>query len=143
MLPPETLVRLREAQRRSAHEQQLLSGRDWILIAMCVQLLSALHPLFVWINVLLLDAPSPVHAEPAIALVAALGLAAALGLLSWWAKYAPFRAAVVAVLAFLAAQATVGYFDPGALISGAIVKSIVLVGLLQAARIGHFRRRAL
>lgn len=143
MLPPETLVRLREAQRRSAHEQQLLSGRDWILIAMGVQLLSALHPLFVWINVLLLKSPSPVREEPAIVLAAALGLAAVLGLLSWWANYAPFRAAVAAVIAFLVTQAAVGYFDPGALVSGAIVKSIVLLGLLQAARIGYFRHRAL
>ena len=37
MIPPELLHRLRLAQRRSAQEQQLLSGRDWILVAGLVQ----------------------------------------------------------------------------------------------------------
>lgn len=143
MITPDTFYRLRAAQRRSAQEQQLLSGHDWILATVGVQLLSALYPLFAWFNHEMLGAGAHVGLHPRSHVVVALGLAAAFAVLGLWARYAPFRAALVAVIVYLFVLGATGLADPNSLLSGAIVKSLVLVGLLQAARTGYLRRRAL
>ncbi len=142
MISPDVFHRLRAAQLRSAHEQQLLSGREWILIVAFVQALSALHPLFAWINRALLGDGTHGGLHPSINFAASLGLAIALATLAWWARFAPFRAAVVAVIVYLVVQGALGFVDPRSLLSGAIVKSLVLVGLLQAARTAFLRHRA-
>ncbi|HEX2854293.1 MAG TPA: hypothetical protein VHO24_13740 [Opitutaceae bacterium] len=143
MITPELLHRLRLAQRRSAQEQQLLSGRDWILVAGLVQLLSGLHPLFVLINQRVLgSAPRP-GVPPGVELAAEVALAAAFVLLWRWARYAPFRAAMTAVVAFLLVHGALGLLEPRTLLAGAVVKSLILVGLVHAARTGYLRHRPL
>jgi hypothetical protein len=143
MISPGTFHRLRAAQLRSAREQQLLSGREWILAAVVVQLLSALHPLFAWFNYVLFGAVRSSGPHPRVDAAVALGLALVFAVLGWWARYAPFRAAVIAVIVYVVVLGTIGLTDPDSLLSGAIVKSLVLVGLLQAAHTGYLRRRAL
>jgi hypothetical protein len=143
MNSPELLHRLRIAQRRSAEEQQLLSGRDWILVAGLVQLLSGLHPLFVLINQRVLGSPSRPGVTPGIQLAAEVVLAAAFVLLWLWARYAPFRAAATAIFAFLLVHGALGLVEPHTLLTGVIVKSLILVGLVHAARTGYLRHRPL
>lgn len=144
MLSTEVFHRLRSAQSRSAAEQQLLSGRDWILVAAIVQLFASLYPLYGWINYILLDIASR-HAglHPALMFGITLLLSVLLLALWSWARYAPFRAAVAAVIVYLAIQGGLGLVEPHFLVSGAIVKSAVLLGLLQSVRTGYLRRRPL
>jgi hypothetical protein len=143
MISPQLLHRLRTAQRRSAEEQQLLSGRDWILVAGLVQLLSGLHPLFVLINQRVLGAPLRPGVAPGIQLAAEVVLAAVFVVLWLWARFAPFRAAGTAIVAFLLVHGALGLFEPRTLLAGAIVKSLILVGLVHAARTGYLRHRPL
>lgn len=143
MISPELLHRLRLAQRRSSEEQQLLSGRDWILVAGLVQLLSGLHPLFVLINQRVLGSPLRSGVAPGSQLAAEVVLAAAFVFLWLWARYAPFRAAMTAMVAFLLVHGALGLIEPRTLLAGAIVKSLILVGLVHAARTGYLRHRPL
>ncbi|HEY0947687.1 MAG TPA: hypothetical protein VGD81_20560 [Opitutaceae bacterium] len=144
MITPNLFHQLRAAQSRSAYEQQLLSGREWILVAGLVQFFTALFPLYVWINHSLFDL-APLHSalHPAAYFGISLALSAGLLLLWAWAHFAPFRAALVALLVYVACQAVIGLIEPRVLMSGALVKSVVLLGLLHAARTGYLRHRAL
>ncbi len=139
----EFLHDLRRAQRRAAQEQQILSGQDFILMAGLVQAVSALHPFFLLVNQRVLGSAPRAGLASETQLVAELSLAGLLALLGWWAHYAPFRAAVVAVAAFILVHGGLGLLQPSSLLSGAIVKSLMLVGLLHAARTGYQRHRAL
>jgi H+/Cl- antiporter ClcA len=142
MIAPDVFHRLRAAQLRAAHEQELLSGRDWLLISASVHVLALVYPVFLWINVWLLHSASlGQHLHPAInvGLVILSGLAT-LGFW-WWARYAPFRASLGALTVFLLIQAVLAALDPHQLVVSAISKTIVILGLLQAVAISHRRRR--
>lgn len=143
MISSETLYRLRAAQSRAAHEQHLLSGRDWILVAAVVQLFAALPAALTLINRILLGPGLGENMHPRVSFSASVLLAVALAFLWRWARHAPFRASVVALIVFVAVHGALGFSDPDSLISGAVVKSLVLVGLLQAVRTGHLRHRPL
>jgi hypothetical protein len=143
LIPPEILHRLRAAQHHAAHEQQLLSGRDWILVACFAQLLSALYPLFAWFNHLLFGAGPRAGLHPGIDFAVTITLAAAFAALWLWARHAPFRASLTAVIIFVLVQGALGFVDPEVLLAGAVVKALVLVGLLHAMRTGYLRHRAL
>jgi len=143
MISTDVFHRLRAAQNRAVHEQRLLSGRDWLLVAGFVQILTALHPLFAWVNNAVLGGDLHRGLRPVIPFTATLTLAAVLVMLWLWARHAPFRAAVTGVIAFVLVHGALGYVDPSALMSGAVVKSLVLLGLLQAARTGYLRHRPL
>jgi hypothetical protein len=136
--------RLRLAQQRSVREQELLSGRNWILVCGLAHLLAAIHPLFLLINVWLLHSPSVnQHLHPAVNVGFTLAAGVAL-LLAWaWARYAPYRAALTALVAYLALQGALGYLDPAQFVAGAAMKALILLGLLQAVRVGHQRHRPL
>ncbi len=135
---------LREAQVRAAQEQQLFSGRDWLRVATIVQFLSALYPVYLWIS---LEWPGHRNtSEPVINLlrISALclfGLGLVFLLLSWWANYAPFRAAVIGLALFLACNVLVAVTLPHHFIDGAASRLLVLLGLLMAVRTGYRRRR--
>src|SRR5690606_4315569 len=93
---------LRERQARSAGEQRLLSGRDWLLVCAFVQLLTATYPTYRYIVSATFGFISE-KTEHLPALIAALlVLVVVFVLLWWWARYAPFRAALTALLAYLA-----------------------------------------
>ena len=139
----EFLQDLRRAQRRAAQEQQILSGQDFILMAGLVQFVSALHPFFLLVYQRVLGSAPRAGLGTETQLVAELSLAGLLALLGWWAHYAPFRAAATAVVAFILVHGSLGLVQPSSLLSGAIVKSLMLVGLLHAARTGYQRHRAL
>lgn len=143
MISPEVFHRLRAAQHRAVQEQRLLSGRDWLLVAGFVQILTALHPLFAWINNAVLGGDLHRGLHPVAHITASLVLAATLVVLWLWARHAPFRAAVTGVIAFVLVHGALGFADPSAFLSGAVVKSLILLGLLHAARTGYLRHRPL
>ena len=143
MISPDVFHRLRAAQNRAVHEQRLLSGRDWLLVAGIVEMLTALHPLFTWVNDAVLGGARHRGLHPVIPFAVALTLAAVLVTLWLWARHAPFRAAVTGVIAFVLVHGALGFVDPGALMSGALVKSLFLLVLFHAARTGHLRHRPL
>ena len=141
--PLATLRQLRESQSRSAREQQILSGRDWLFATAFVQFLTALYPLYRWLSDTML-----VHASDARA---GSDMRAALGMLSvtavllalWgWAKYAPFRAASVALAFYVLLQVGLAVYSPDHVLDGIASKIIVLLGLIMAVRTGYRRRHS-
>lgn len=144
MIALDLFQRLRIAQLRSVREQELLSGRNWILVCALVHLGALLYPLFLWINLWQLGPPSlHQHLHPSIRVLSMLSTAALLLGFWWWAKYAPYRAAIGALASFLLVQCVIGWLDPRQLLFGASIKALVLLGLIQAIRIGFHRHRAL
>jgi hypothetical protein len=99
------------------------------------------YPVFLWTNVLLLHSASlNQHLHPAINV--AFTLASGLVLLGfwWWARYAPYRAALGALAAYVALQSALAALDPHQLVVGAVFKAVVIVGLIQAIAVSHHRR---
>jgi hypothetical protein len=137
---------LRECQARSAREQQILSGRDWLFVSALVQFLTALYPIYMWVM------ERTHHSEPATAAVPAgtqaiiagsmLTVSAILMLLWWWGKFAPFRAACIALLFYLMLLGLVTFHQPQNMLDGLASKILVLLGLLMAVRTGRRRRHS-
>lgn len=144
MIDPDVFYRLREAQLRAVHEQEVLSGRNWILISAFVHLLAMVYPVFLWIHVLELhSAPLNQALHPSVNVGFTLLSFTALLCFWWWARFAPYRAALGALLAFVVIQAIHASVDPRQLMVGAVAKALILLGLLQAVLVGHRRRRPL
>ncbi|MFA6962022.1 MAG: hypothetical protein WC205_14805 [Opitutaceae bacterium] len=132
---------LRESQARSADEQRLLSGRDWLLVAALVQFLTVLYPIHRYI----LSVTFSFHTEktehlPAL-IAGMLALVVVFVLLWWWGRYAPYRATLAALLAFLVFHAAVALFTPQAVLDSIASKILVLAGLVLAVRTGWLRHR--
>jgi len=81
--------------------------------------------------------------HPGIDFAVTITLAGVLAALWLWARHAPFRASLAAVIIFILVQGALGFVDPEVLLAGAVVKALVLVGLLHAMRTGYLRHRAL
>ena len=73
---------------------------------------------------------------------ALLGLAAIQLGLWWWAKRAPFPAAVIALVAFVAPNLYQAVVDPEGLRWMIVVRIIFLLGLIKAVHAGVLARRA-
>ncbi|HEY0944769.1 MAG TPA: hypothetical protein VGD81_05860 [Opitutaceae bacterium] len=144
MIQPELFHRLRAAQQRSVREQELLSGRNWILICGLVHLLATIYPAFLWFNVEALHSRSlNQHLHPGINVAFSL-LSSVVLLLFWgWARYAPYRAALAALASYLMLQGTLAFLDPRQLVVGASFKALIILGLVQAVRVGFRRHRPL
>lgn len=144
MISPDVFHRLRAAQLRAVREQELLSGRDWILICAGVHVLAMVYPVFLWVNVWLLRSASlNQHLHPAINV--ALTVLSGVVLLGfwWWARFAPFRAALNALIAYGLIQAVLAYLDPHQLVVGATFKAVIVLGLIQATAVAYRRHRPL
>lgn len=144
MINPELFHRLRAAQQRSVREQELLSGRNWILICAFVHLLATVYPVFLWFNVEALHSPSlNQHLHPVINVASSLLSTTVLLLFWWWARYAPYRAALAALFSYVAIQGALAFLDPRQLVVGASIKALIILGLVQAVRVGFRRHRPL
>lgn len=142
MIHPELFVRLRAAQLRSVREQELLSGRNWILICACTHVLALAYPVFLWLHLILLRSHHPARGlHPA--LTAGVILASGLSMLVfwWWARYAPFRAALLALVSFLVLHGVHAVVDPRQVVNGTLIKAFVIAGLAQAVFVAYRRRR--
>jgi len=139
-----TLRTLRECQSRSVREQQILSGRDWLFVTALVQFLTALYPLYRWMSDQILRETAEARATNDTTVALGMITFTALLLLLWgWAKYAPFRAASVALALYVLLQAAIAAFAPDHILDGGIVtKAIVLLGLIMAVRTGYRRRHS-
>ncbi|OAM89212.1 hypothetical protein OH491_12765 [Termitidicoccus mucosus] len=136
---------LRECQARSAREQQILSGRDWLFVSALVQFLTALYPLYLWVTELMLVHHDETSAPPAHTQKIACGMltvSVILLLLWWWAKFAPFRAACAALVFYLMLQGLAAFYQPQHMLDGLASKILVLLGLLMAVRTGYRRRHS-
>jgi len=146
MITPELFNRLRAAQLRSVREQELLSGRNWILLCACAHILGLIYPVFLLIHVTLLGSDGVSHGlrlHPLvnIAFITASGLVL---LACWaWARFAPYRAALLALAAFVGFQVVHAFADPHQLAVAALVKLFIIVGLIHAVLVAHGRRRPL
>lgn len=144
MIDPDVFYRLREAQLRAVHEQEVLSGRNWILISAFVHVLAMVYPVFLWIHVLELHSvPLNQALHPAVNVGFTVLSCGALLVFWWWARFAPYRAALGALLTFIVILAIHTSIDPRQLVVGATAKALILLGLLQAVFVGHRRRRPL
>ncbi len=134
---------LRECQSRSAQEQQLLSGRDWLLVSAIVEYFTALFPLYLWIMDFFVSARAgtdPITTIMRNTCLAMIGVGTIFVLLSWWAKYAPFRAALIALLFYIGLQIWIVLAVPQHFMDGIASKVIIFLGLLMAIRTGYRRR---
>ncbi|MFA6287786.1 MAG: hypothetical protein WC661_10425 [Opitutaceae bacterium] len=138
---PRFLQSLRESQARSANEQILFSDRDWLLVAAFVQFLTALSPIHHYLMALRLSLPPGFAAHAPWLIGGLLGLAGSLMLLWWWALYAPYRAALTALLAYIAVHSAIALLQPQAVLDNIASKILVLTGLVLAVRTGWLRRR--
>ncbi len=142
MLSPALFQQLRAAQRRSVAEQEILSGRNWILVCGLAHLLAAVYPAFLLYYVFRLGSPTQSqHLNPAINLGSTVLIGVLLVFFWWWARYAPFRAALAALVTYLVIQGILATLDPRQLLLGAILKALIILGLVQAVRTGFRRRR--
>ncbi len=138
-----TLRMLRECQSRSAREQQILSGRDWLFVTALVQFLTALYPVYRWITELFVVAGAyESYVRDMGMAIGMLTICAVLLVLWWWGKYAPFRAACAALGFYVLLQVAVALFYPTHIFDGIASKVLVLFGLLMAVRTGYRRRHS-
>ncbi len=139
---PAQLQTLRECQFRSAEEQRLLSGRGWLLVSALVQLISALHPISQYVMTTVTRATDR-DPRPLLWLVVSMVATTVLFLGLWgWAKFAPFRAAVIALVAYVALHTGIALAAPHAVLDGIASKIFILIGLVMAVRTGYLRHRA-
>ena len=137
------LRQLRECQSRSAREQQILSGRDWLIVTALVQFLTALYPVYRWFMDILMPEHAPETYQHNMILALTMIAMAVLLLALWgWAKFAPFRAACIALALFVAMQVYIVAFHPVFSLSNAASKILVLLGLIMAVRTGYRRRHS-
>ncbi|AHF90081.1 hypothetical protein OpiT1DRAFT_03747 [Opitutaceae bacterium TAV1] len=134
---------LRECQTRSAQEQQLFSGRDWLLVSALVEFLTALYPLYLWLANLFLSrrVAAPVIPVPIRDVVCVMfGVGFLFLALAWWAKYAPFRASLVAFLFYVGLQVWLAFSIPNHFMEGIASRILIMLGLVMAVRTGYRRR---
>ena len=134
---------LRECQSRSAREQQILSGRDWLFVAALVQFLTALYPIYRWATeTFVFNVGGALWGEDMQVAAGMLAVAAILLALWGWAKHAPFRAASVALGFFVVLQVYVVTMHPAHSLDHIASRILVLLGLIMAVRTGHRRRHS-
>lgn len=144
MISPEVFQRLRTAQLRAVREQDLFSGRTWILISAGAHVLAMVYPVFLWIHVWRLhSATLNQHLHPAVNAGFTCASGIVLLVFWWWARYAPYRAAIGALVSYLVLQGALAYLDPRQLLIGATFKALIIIGLIQAISSSHHRRRPL
>ena len=137
---------LRETQARAMQQQHLFSGLDWLRATAFVQLLMAIYPTYLWASFVLF--PSREASDPGMLLklqilaLATLIVGLVLGLLAWWAKYAPFRASVVALFFYVGLNVFIAVGRPDHFLDGLAPRMLVLLGLVQAVRTSFRRHRA-
>jgi len=142
MISQELFHRLRAAQLRSMREQEILSGRGWLLICGLAHILTAVYPLFLWFNVWMLRS-QPLNQRLHPGYNAGLTLLSGALLLGfwWWARFAPYRAALAAMISYISIQGVLGFLDPHQLVASATIKALIFIGLIQAVRVGFRRHR--
>lgn len=135
---------LRRTQARMVREQRLLSGQAWLLVAALAQLAICIPPAAQYVETLLLGLGD--HADRLIWLrwVFTGRLVIGLMLLAlWrWAKYAPYRAAFVALAVYTGVHAAIALMYPQDVLDNISSKVIVLLGLVLAVHTGSRRRHA-
>lgn len=138
---PAFLQSLRDCQARSAGEQRLLSGRDWLLVAAFVEFLTMLYPVHRYLLASVFGTGTENTAYLPCLIGGMAALIVVLMLLWWWARYAPFRAAVVALFVYLFLHGAIALFLPQMVLDGIASKILVLLGLVLAVRTGWLRHR--
>lgn len=134
---------LRECQSRSAREQQILSGRDWLFVTALVQFLTALYPAYrCSSDIFLMNKEDALYGKDIHVAIGMLSVSAILLILWGWAKYAPFRAASVALAFYVLLQTYVAMTYPTHVLDGIASKILVLLGLIMAVRAGYRRRHS-
>ena len=136
---------MRECQFRSVREQQIISGRDWLLVTTIVQVLTALFPFYRWISSNMLPASEVdrLDAEKFGIAAAFMFCVSLIFFILWiWGKIAPYRAAVTAMLFFLCLQLSLAINQPQHMFDNLPSKVMILLGLLMAVRTGYRRRHS-
>lgn len=110
-------------------EPKLRQARGWILAVGIIYVVSAV------MQVTLL-ADRMAHDDVAFVLALNAGLCVVHLGLWWWARTAPFAAAVVALVLFVTLQIVELALDPSSIGRGVIIKVLFLVALIQAVRAG-------
>lgn len=110
-------------------EPKLRQARGWILAVGIIYVASALLQVTILSDRLRQD-------DIVFILALNVGLCLVHLGLWWWARTAPFAAAVVALVLFVTLQLVEVALDPSSLARGIIIKVLFLVALVQAVRAG-------
>lgn len=110
-------------------EPKLKQARGWILAIGIIYVVSA--------GIQIVVAGGNITRDEITFSLATAGALCAIHLgLWWWAKTAPFAAAVVALVLFVTLQVVWATLDPQTLTRGIIIKALFLIALIQAVKAG-------
>jgi hypothetical protein len=127
--------RFKEGAGQGSADRALSQARGWILAIGIIYAVSALA------FYLILRDNLPESAG-AILLATNFGLCAIHLGLYFWARKAPFPAAVVALVLFVTVHVANAILDPTTLAQGLIVKALFLGALIRAVSLGHRAAKA-
>jgi hypothetical protein len=128
---------LAESQHKSTHKQAVKSGRGYILAISILQLVAGLAFLAIYL------AGQTAKTRPMLAIAVTMILLGLVYMGLWiWAKTAPFAAALVALVIYLAFLALDAVFAPQQIAQGIIVKILIIAGLSQAVKSGYALKKA-
>jgi hypothetical protein len=111
------------------HQPALDSARKWILAVGIIYVLSAMLMTAIAGDAMLDE-------ERKLVLGVSLALCLIHVGLWWWARTAPFPAAVVALVLFVTLQLINAALDPSTIIKGIVIKILFLVALIRAVQAG-------
>ena len=135
---PSTLA---ESQHKTTHKQTVKSGRGYILAIAIVQLVIGVA-FFAMTRVATANAPIK---NQAILLNVAITVSI-LGVIFmglWmWAKYAPFAAALVALIFYVSVLALDAVMAPAQIAQGILIKILFIAGLSKAVKSGYALKKS-
>ncbi|HOX43117.1 MAG TPA: zinc ribbon domain-containing protein [Myxococcota bacterium] len=127
--------RFKDSEGKGSADRAMSQARGWILAVGIIYALSGLA------FYLLLRDNLPEGAGATL-LATNFGLCAIHVGLFFWARTAPFPAAVVALVLFITVHVANAILDPTTLAQGLIVKALFLGALIRAVSLGHKATRA-
>jgi hypothetical protein len=140
-LPSSQPSTLAESQHKTTHKQTVKSGRGYILAIAIIQLVLG-FVFFALTRAATVNAPIK---NQAVLLSGAITVSA-LGLIYiglWmWAKYAPFAAALVALILYVSVLALDAVVAPEQIAQGILIKILFIAGLSKAVKSGYALKKA-
>lgn len=131
--PPPPQSTLAESQHQASHKQTVKNGRGWILGVAILQFITG--AVFFAIS---RGSESPEAAQGLVLTSIVVGLLGVIFLGLWfWAKYAPFAAALCALALYISFISLDAIADPRLLFRGIILKILIIAGLSQAVKSGY------
>lgn len=134
MISPATLPSLTECQNKVANNRRIGRGRVYMGLVAIANTLFAVFLLLLGMD----------GNQPALIGGVVQGFTAMIFWALWfWANYAPFPAALSALVVYVGVVLSYALYSPGSLLNAIIFKLFIIIGLAKAASSAwHVRRRS-